>query len=503
MSDDWLTPREMLWRAEIARRAVERVDGPTVIGSPPPESHAGQLAVWQSRAVDVVALAGAQGGKTILVTPWVIRELQRCLPLAMMQGGAKALVVGPTLSLMEAQLIPHFRAFACEKLGLGHLKMGGRPSCEVTPSGLRKLWGRTDLPCSVQFGYANDASNLESLTAAVCGWDEVGQRQNRREAYEACNRRLAVARSVVMRKVGEYRYRPEVDGLKLASVEVPEWWEAAYGEEVLRFGRRLFTTTPYQWDWFKSEVVDRADEIGAQVITWPSWVSPVVSREMCEAEKQKMPIWRWSMMYEGKYTKPAGMVYDCFDPAIHVVDDLKGVPAGWPVYLGVDFGEINTAVTFWAHDEAADVYHCFATYHRRTGAALRDHVRHIRSRAVYEVERAWGGAPSEDQWRADFSTAGVQVSRPRVGGFEEGVARTYSAMALGKMRFWRHGAADLIKDIERYARDTNADGEALDKVLDRQTFHLMDAMRYFASSQIPQTSRPYKASYDFDQNRYV
>ena len=186
--------------------------------------HAGQKAVWSSTATDVAAIAGARSGKTAL-GPWLVaREIQR-------NGGGDALIVGPTFPLMDRRLVPECIAVWQHLLDMGEYKAGRR--CFVfSPKGLAMLGVRSS---TVWFGFAEDPESLESMEAA-CAWcDEAGQSKFSREAIEAVRRRVSF--SGMSRKAG----------------------------------RIFYTTTPYSFNWFKTDVHDKALEkdSGVEPEVWP------------------------------------------------------------------------------------------------------------------------------------------------------------------------------------------------------------------------------------------
>lgn len=60
--------------------------------------------------------------------------------------------------------------------------------------------------------------------------------------------------------------------------------------------------------------------------------------------------------YEGKWVAAEGLVYDMFDPAVHLVDKFE-IPATWARYWAIDFGFTNPFVCqWWAEDPDGRLY---------------------------------------------------------------------------------------------------------------------------------------------------
>ena len=259
--------------------------------------------------------------------------MQRCAPLLSELTGPnkclKAIFAGPTLNLLQGEAIPAFRMLFEEEERLGQLVMSPKPVFHFSREGLYKLLGTADFPCSVHFAYTNDSSNLESLTACCGVWDEAGQKENKEESYEAFTRRLTIAKGA-------------------------------------GFGRRLWGTTPYEWNWFKRRIVDPAiaNLHGMEFVNWPSWMNPNVSEENCREELAKgMALWRWEMMYLGRFTRPAGLIFDCFDFELNTTAPIVLDPGQWKIRPCADFGNVNFAGGWIAESPDSPVFYALGEYH--------------------------------------------------------------------------------------------------------------------------------------------
>jgi len=446
-------------RAELIRRGLreaERIDAEI----PPEWFHDGQLRAWNSDATDTVCSCGTQGGKTAFNAPWLLREIQRCFPFVQLRGRGAALYVGPTLTLLEEQALPAFEDFFVGLHKLGTLTKGNKPKFRFSKEGLMKVFGTDRYPFTVSFAYANDSNNLESVTACCGVWDEAGQSLNKLSSYRAFNRRLKAARSQ-------------------------------------GFGRRLWTTTPYEWGWFKTYVVDPAiaEENDSAFLNWPSWMNPIVDEAECRAELANgMPKEEWEMMYLGLFRRPRGLIYDCLDEAHAIVPSFP-IPEAWKRYVGVDFGPVNTAsVTIWQerapcewevdgfHEHHTGVYYVGHTYHAGFKREQEAHIRDILGMQEKGVMRGLpthcrGGNPDEDGWRIAFAKCGMPIAAPTDRKVEVGIQHVYRAFKTGRLKVMDH-CTELIEELNSYSREIGDDGEPTDAIKDKSDFHLMDCLRY-------------------------
>ncbi|MDE2097148.1 MAG: hypothetical protein KGL39_07870 [Patescibacteria group bacterium] len=198
----------------------------------------------------------------------------------------------------------------------------------------------------------------------------------------------------------------------------------------------------------------------------------------------------------GLWVAAEGMVYDCFDAKIHQVRRFA-IPDNWPRYLGLDFGSVNTAGVFLAA-ELADVRVPGLRWHeavelRPTGRyfvyreylagsrTAQEHVRHLLKGEPMRPHTV-GGSASEDQWRAEFSQAGLAVHQPEVKEVPVGIDRVYGALSRQPAELVVFDdLAGLIDEIASYAWKTDDAGKLTDKIENKEDFHRLDALRYIGT----------------------
>lgn len=391
--------------------------------------HPGQWRAWDSRARFVIVLAGTQGGKTAFGPHWVLREIQR-------RGPGDYLIVTPTYPLLNLKALPEFVHIMKTVMRLGDLQKADR-TFKLDAIGERRLWGsEQEQPTRVLFGHAQDPESLESATAKAAWLDEAGQNKFKLGSFEAVMRRLSLAQ-----------------------------------------GRVLITTTPYNLGWLKQLFWDRRHErTDAEVIRFDSTENPAFPAEEMERARRELPLWKFDMFYRALFTRPAGMIYDCFDDSIHKIKRFP-IPATWRRYAGVDFGGVNTAAVKIAEDPTTRNLYLFATYHAG-GKTAEGHARAIQ--AQEPVSLAYGGAGSEDQWRLEFGRGGLPILAPPITDVEVGINRVYGAIKNNRL-FVFNDLDSLLDEIGSYARELNDMGEPTEAIADKASYHLLDALRYIMS----------------------
>jgi phage terminase large subunit len=84
---------------------------------------------------------------------------------------------------------------------------------------------------------------------------------------------------------------------------------------------------------------------------------------------------RYQRMRWGKWVAAEGLVYEAFDPAVHVLDPAD-VPQGGTLWISVDFGFTNpTVIQFWREDADGRLYLTRELY--RAGRLVEDHAKDI------------------------------------------------------------------------------------------------------------------------------
>lgn len=381
----------------------------------------------------ILLLGGTQSGKTSFGSIWLKREM-------VLRGAGDYLAVAPTYPLMKKKMLPEFLRYFQDVFNLGDYNKSDK-IFTVSPDGEIALFGKhQEIKTQIHFGHAQDPDSLESATAKAAWLDECGQSKFKLASFEAIMRRLS-----------------------------------------LFVGRVLMTTTPYNLGWLKQKFWDlweagkgKAESI--RVISFPSSANPSFPKSEYERARRDLPRWKFDMFYRAVFTRPAGMIYDCFDGNINKVKDFV-IPDDWKIFAGLDFGGVNTTCLKVAQDPKTKNLYVFSEYHKGSLEA-EAHAKLIQSKQP--IQQAYGGAPSEDQWRREFGRGGLPIARPPIKAVEVGIDRVYGAIKNGVL-FVFESCVKLLDEIGSYARETDEMGEPTEKIADKSTYHLLDALRYVIS----------------------
>ena len=401
--------------------------------------HPGQSRAWDSRRRFVFMLAGTQSGKTTFAPWWLAREVYGDLLFPGPEGRGKGDYLAATSSydLFKLRFLPAMLEVFEGVLGLGRYWSGDRV-IELKDPDKDKFWAkRASDPMwgRVILRSASAGGGLEAATAKAAVLDECGQDEFTLEDWEAVQRRLSIAQ-----------------------------------------GRVLGTTTIYNRGWLKGEVYDRwrdGDQDFA-VVQFPSYLNPAFPRAEYERAKRTLPTWRFLMFYEGKFAKPAGLIYGDFTDGM--LADPFPIPDDWARVVGIDFGGANTALV-WLAESPEGVWYAYRES-LGGGVSTPEHVGAAKAIIGGAQDITFtGGSSSETQYRMDWAAAGLQVEEPPNVGVEGGISRVVGLIRSDRFRVFRT-LKGLRDELGTYSRKLDAAGEPTEEILDKRKFHRLDALRY-------------------------
>jgi hypothetical protein len=382
--------------------------------------HPGQTAAWDSVARYTFAIAGHQSGKTSFEPLWLDREIRNC-------GPGDYLAVTSTYDVFKLKFLPEMIKYFVNVFGWSYAKAD------------RVIYkGSGDDETRIILRSASAPGGLESSTIKAAVIDECGQDEFSLETWEAIQRRLSLSQ-----------------------------------------GRVFGGTTPYNLGWLKTEVFDRwrKGDPDYRVIQFKSTMNPLFPMKEYYRMKARMQPWKFAMFYDGEFSRPAGLIYGDFTDW-HKVPAFE-IPTYWPVFICVDFGAVHTAKLFIVQDPQTNVY--YVVDDRVEGdMTSREHVATVKANDYYQAgATGFGGSASEKQFRADWKDAGLFLKEPTIKEVESGIDKVTELIKTKRLRVFEK-CAGLIDEIGRYARKLGPDGEPTDEIKDKQTFHRLDALRYFA-----------------------
>ena len=250
------------------------------------------------------------------------------------------------------------------------------------------------------------------------------------------------------------------------------WWNTAVQRVSYIEGQILLLTTPYSENWLKKEIWEKWKEgdPDIELVNPSSLDNPFYPVSEYERAKRKLPDWRFRMMYEGKFTKPAGLIY----PDYEVVDDFL-IPSGWYRYRGVDFGFNNPFAVIWlAEDPINQGLYIYKEY-KKSGLIIDD----MYSVLAGEPDIVTYGDPASKESLETLKAKGINIHAARKDVLN-GILQVGSLFRTKRLKVFK-SCKYTIDELDSYQWDTDRAGNIIDKPK-KENDHLMDALRYIVSS---------------------
>jgi PBSX family phage terminase large subunit len=153
-----------------------------------------------------------------------------------------------------------------------------------------------------------------------------------------------------------------IDGLVLdeAAFMKPFVWQEIL-EPILAEsgGWAIFISTPKGFNWFYDLAEHAKRTKGWQYFHFTCYDNPYFPKHELDRLKDETPADTWAQEYEAQFTKNAGLVFNEFDTALHVVNKafIEKHRSKWVKYRSIDFGQTNPTAVLWIGvDEEGNVY---------------------------------------------------------------------------------------------------------------------------------------------------
>jgi hypothetical protein len=251
-------------------------------------------------------------------------------------------------------------------------------------------------------------------------------------------------------------------------------------------GQELITTTPYNLGWLLTDIVNKQGQ-GIAVERWRSIDRPGYPRERYEYMRQQLPAWRFAMLYDAQFEKPAGLIYSMFNESVCVIDRFP-INKSWLIYSGHDFGPDNPAALFVAQDPATGNFYHFAEYLPGPGVSVHERVEAFKNLTKdYNVIKRVGGSPAEEETRQAYNAHGWIITAPKIKHIEPQIDKVVGMHQLNKIFAFR----DLVNYLDEkrtFSRKLNDMGQPTEDIENESRFHLMACERYLLSEFAPETA---------------
>lgn len=274
-------------------------------------------------------------------------------------------------------------------------------------------------------------------------------------------------------------------------------YETAKQRVAMMDGQVLITTTPYNSGWLKTDVADKADGQEIVVKRWRSIDRPGFPVASYEREKRRLPPWRFAMMYDAQFERPAGLIYGAFNELTCLINRFP-IPSHWLVYVGHDFGGANPAAMFYAQDPATGYFYAYHEYLPGAGFSTYQHVEAFKkiirlpdakpsdSQQLYNVLKRAGGSHQEDEIRQGYTAHGWPIQEPKIHKVEAQIDKVIGLHQLNKL-FIFNDLRNYLDEKRSFSRKLDANYNPTEEIEDEQKYHLLAGERYILSDFTPET----------------
>lgn len=388
--------------------------------------HQGQLEILQSNARFLAALGGVHSGKTSLACLWLKSEIEK------FNGQGQYLIVAPTFGVALSSTLD-----AWIKTIKGTSLEGKFVRDNANPHYL--------LSTGAKVYFKSGEATFEGLKPLAAILDEGGNVSE--ECFNAIKRRL--------------------DG---------------------QGGRLLISTTPYlNYSWIPESIIKAADDGDSNYFyrCFPSSLNPAADRLAIEEARRTLPAWEFELFYEGKYTKPPGLVYDftTADGESCFVDVPKEFPPAMVYYGSIDWGGTDPCSVLVG---LLDFNDCLWVFWERCKAE-EDILLTFESLSQWHTAFKKSTGQIVKTWWADHSPANIRAMK-RVGfnckpalkgrgSIELGIDLVRARIRSGRLKIIRNQCPNLFKEAGLY-RYAMSEGEIVGNQPIDKWNHSLDSLRY-------------------------
>jgi PBSX family phage terminase large subunit len=246
------------------------------------------------------------------------------------------------------------------------------------------------------------------------------------------------------------------------------WWDTAVQRVSFNEGQILLLTTPYTMNWLKTDFYDQwlNGDPDFHVENPKSTDNPFYPVKEYERAKKMLPDWKFKMLYDAQFTKPAGLIY----PEYQTCKPFE-IPHWWNRYRGLDFGVNNPFATSWlAEDYDTGDYYLYNEY-KKTGLDIDQVYRVLES----DKDTLTYGDPENAEVMKTLYNRGVNIRKAKKDVMA-GILDVQSLLKTGRLKIF-DTLKNTIDELNTYQWEMDKNEEFLDKPLKKNN-HLMDGLRY-------------------------
>tara|TARA_R110000796_G_scaffold99871_1_gene208286 strand:- start:1459 stop:2775 length:1317 start_codon:yes stop_codon:yes gene_type:complete len=244
----------------------------------------------------------------------------------------------------------------------------------------------------------------------------------------------------------------------------------------------ILTTSLYSFNWVCKELI-REHERGLRddihLCQAESRENPHFPEEEYQRAKKKLSPARFAMMYGGRPAKREGLVYDCFDDNINIVEPFS-LPEGTRVYAGIDWGYTQPFSCAIFARLPSDHFVLVAEVYQ-TRMTLSDIIDVLKQRKqIWNIQKFYAG-PDQPGYIQELNKAGLFCEAAN-NDVKKGIDVVYSLIKESRLKVFKDQAKNILDEFENYhwpeLKDLKPDQDDSDPNPVKQDDHGMDSVRY-------------------------
>lgn len=248
----------------------------------------------------------------------------------------------------------------------------------------------------------------------------------------------------------------------------------------------LYTTSPYSRNWlFKNYIrpSEQREIPGVRLIQAASWDNPFhtlsdpKNRDKMIAQ---MDIRRFEMLFGGLWGKQAGLVYDCFEDDLNIIDPFR-LPNGTEYYAGVDWGHTEAFVIV-VRAITPDHQHYQVSEFYKTGMTVIDQVRIAKQKqATFGIKHFYCGHERPENILL-FNQNGLPSTGVPEKNIQPGTDLHYELIKTRRYRVFKDSSPNTLDEYDTYhypePEDLKPDDKSKEQGPVGQNDHCMSANRF-------------------------
>lgn len=285
------------------------------------------------------------------------------------------------------------------------------------------------------------------------------------------------------------------------------FWENMQARASFRDCPIMLATSPYATNWVFGEIV-KPTRAGLRpdimLIQASSNENPYFPQKEFERRKATMDPRRFAALYLGEFSKMHGLVYDCFDEAIHQVDMFQ-LPFGTKYFGGIDWGFSPDPFVLNVRAITPGGNHFQISEFCRTKLTLNDMILLAKQKKQTFGIECFYADPSQPGYIEEFNRHGL----PTIGAVNDirlGIDTHYELIRSGNYKVFRTSSPNLVDEYSSYhypePEDYGPDQNRREQLPVDQNNHSCDAERYLSIMTAKQYSKKSPVSPELDKKKH-